>query len=87
MAELSNKSDKEELLNQIKAYLSSAEVCASVFTRNPSYLPYCKAQQNRSAAQVTELVKNQVESISSTAKVFLTTSYSAERTNQTRRKL
>lgn len=83
MADLSNK---EELLNQIKAYLNSAEVCASVFTKNPSYLPYCNAQQNSSAAHVTDLIKNQVETLNSTAKNFLTTSYSAERTNQARRK-
>ncbi len=87
MAELTNKSNKEELLNQIKAYLNSTELCASVFTKNPKYLPYCEAQRTNSSAQVTGLIRKQVETLTPTAENFLTTSYSLDRKNQSRNKL
>lgn len=86
MAEPTNKPDTEELLNQIKAYLSSAELTASVFMENRKYLPYCEAQRHNSSARVTELVRNQVNTLATTAKSFLTTSYSVERKNQSRNK-
>ena len=86
MTILSNKPDMDELLNQVKAYLSSAELCASVFNDNPKYLPYCEAQKNSSTARVTSLIKTQVDTLNKTAKSFLPTSYSAERTNQARTK-
>lgn len=83
---VSAKPDKEELLNQIKAYLGSIEVCSSVFINNPNYLPYCEAQRNASSAHVTNLVRDQVDKLQNTAKQFLTASYSTERTNKVRTK-
>ncbi|MCS5711148.1 hypothetical protein [Candidatus Berkiella aquae] len=83
---MTKQADKEELLNQVIAYLNCADLCQDVFSKNPKYTPYCDAQAQSSSAHGPALLSKQIAVISQTAENFLTASYSVESRKSARQK-
>lgn len=83
---MTKSADKEELLNQVIAYLNCADLCEKVFRENPKYTPYCDAQSKSSAAHGPATLSKQIQAISPIAENFLTASYSVESRKQARTK-